>query len=122
MKKLYYLLIAFSVFISASLPVSVNAQVLNPADPIVIYNPKSPPAIPTYGQIQKWVITRDITSWNTDAFKAYIYNGMQFRLLFPHSYNPGVNDGKTYPLIIMFHGAGELGTVYDNDLSLVHAG
>ena len=95
MKKLYHLLIAFSVLISASLPVFVNAQVLNPADPIVIYNPQAPPGIPTYGQIQKWVITRDITSWNTDAFKAYIYNGMQFRLLFPHSYKAGVNDGKT---------------------------
>jgi len=122
MKNFYYLLIAFTVLISATLSVSVNAQVLNPADPIVIYNPKAPPGVPAYGQIQKWVITRDITSWNTDAFKAYIYNGMQFRLLYPHSYKPGVNDGKTYPMIIMFHGAGELGSVYDNDLSLVHGG
>ena len=122
MKNFYHLLIALLVFNSTALTISVNAQVLNPADPIVIYNPKAPPAVPPYGQIQKWVITRDITSWNTDAYKAYIYNGMQFRLLYPRSYKPGVSDGKTYPMIIMFHGAGELGTVYDNDLSLVHGG
>lgn len=122
MKKLYFIFFVFSILFSALNTENLQAQVLNPADPIVIYNPLSPPAVPPYGQIQKWVITRDITSWNTDAFKAYIYNGMQFRLLYPKSYQPGVSDGKTYPMIIMFHGAGELGTVYDNDLSLVHGG
>lgn len=122
MKKIYFLAILSLILLRTGSASLLSAQVLNPADPIVIYNSASPPAQPAYGQIGKWVITRDITSWVTDPFKAYIYKGMAFRLLYPRSYKSGVNDGKTYPLIIMFHGAGEKGTVYDNDLSLVHGG
>lgn len=122
MKKIYFYILLACIFLTAGFTTASSAQVLNPADPIVVYNPLSPPVQPAYGQIGKWVITRDITSWVTDPFKAYIYKGMQFRLMFPHSYKSGVSDGKTYPLIIMFHGAGEIGDVYDNDKSLIHGG
>ncbi|HVU56509.1 MAG TPA: fibronectin type III domain-containing protein [Puia sp.] len=60
-------------------------------------------------------------SWNTDQWKCYIYNGMAFRLIFPKSYTTAA-DGKKYPVLVFFHGAGEAGVVTDNEISLAHGG
>ncbi len=96
-------------------------SVLNPADSLITYNPAKPAAIPAYGSIQKWLRTVRM-SWNTNNWKAYIYNGNQFRLRFPNGYNPTANDGKLYPMMIFMHGEGEGGTVYDNEYSFTHGG
>ncbi len=95
-------------------------------DPIVVYNPNNPPPTPARNTVSKWVITRRL-NWNTDSYKAYLYvapNGlkMAFRLRFPKTYDPHANDGKTYPLIIMLHGRGEGGDIYDNEFSMRHGG
>src|SRR5215204_2381658 len=97
-----------------------NSQsVLNPADPVITYDStKPPPTQPVWGQIGKWVRTVRMT-WNTDNYKAYIYKGMAFRLHFPKTYNPAVNDGKKYPIMVFFHGHGEYGTIYDNEFHLL---
>lgn len=100
---------------------SAHAQVLDPNDPIVVYNSATPPTQPAWGQIGKWVKTNRL-NWNTSNYKCYIYKGMQFRLRFPKSYQPGVNDGKKYPVFVFFHGVGEKGTVYDNEYQLFHGG
>jgi large repetitive protein len=101
---------------------SVAAQsVLDPNDPIVVYNPATPPVAPPSGQIGKWVKTNRL-SWNTTSFKAYHYNGYSFRLKFPKTYNPTAVDGKKYPMLVFFHGRGEAGTIYDNEYSLLHGG
>lgn len=85
-----------SFFIALALFLSqvTNAQsVLDPSDPIVIYNSSSPPTQPAWGQIGKWVKTNRL-SWNTSSFKAYIYKGFAFRLKFPKTYDHTANDGK----------------------------
>ncbi len=60
--------------------------------------------------------------FNTNNYKCYIYNSYPFRLHYPKSYNPTANDGKKYPILVFFHGAGEGGTMYDNELQLYHGG
>ena len=113
-------LMLIALFVSFG-PTAFGQSILNPSDPIVAYNPSSPPAIPAYGTIAKWVRTKRM-SWNTDQWKCYIYNGKQFRLRFPKTYNPTAVDGKQYPMLIFMHGDGEGGTVYDNEFSLYHGG
>jgi fibronectin type 3 domain-containing protein len=107
--------------IALSGPDAVAQSILNPNDSVITYNPSQRPAIPPYGSIAKWVRTVRM-SWNTNLWKCYIYNGNQFRLRFPKSYQPGVNDGKVYPMMIFMHGEGEAGTQYDNEYSLLHGG
>lgn len=100
----------------------VNGQsVINPADPVVTYSASAPPTQPVYGQIGKWVRTQRL-NWTTTSFKSYIYKGSPFRIKFPKTYNHTAVDGKTYPMIIMFHGRGEAGTIYDNEYQLFHGG
>jgi large repetitive protein len=99
---------------------SGQTGVLNPLDTIVIYNPSAPPALPPSNTLAKWVKTNRM-SYNTDEMKCYIYNGLQFRLKFPKSYQPGA-DGKVYPMYVFFHGVGEAGTIYDNEYQLYHGG
>ncbi|MBS1656043.1 MAG: hypothetical protein JSU05_14420, partial [Bacteroidetes bacterium] len=103
------------------LGVNVQGQtgVLNPNDPIVVYNPASPPAIPAANTMVKWVKTNRL-NWNTSSFKCYFYNNTAFRLKFPKTYVPG--NGKKYPVYIFFHGVGERGTIYDNEYQLYHGG
>jgi hypothetical protein len=96
-------------------------SILNPADSVITYNPAKPPTQPTWGSIGKWVRTVRLP-WNTTGYKCYIYEGNQFRLFFPKSYNPTANDGKKYPMMIFDHGEGEAGTIYDNEYSLYHGG
>jgi large repetitive protein len=100
---------------------AIAQSVLNPSDPIVVYNPAAPPTPPTWNTIGKWVKTNRL-SWNTSLFKAYHYNGFSFRLKFPKTYNPTAVDGKKYPMIVFFHGLGERGTIYDNEFQLLHGG
>lgn len=101
----------------------VTAQnVFDPNDPDVIFTTNNRPAQPLNRQIYKWGHTKSITSWNTFAagFKSYFYYGMQFRLKFPKTYQPGVNDGKKYPVYVFLHGAGEIGGVWENEMQLTH--
>lgn len=118
-KLVVVLLVALAGFIDQS----VMAQsILNPNDTVVTYNPASPPALPTYGQIGKWVRTVDL-GWNTTGYKCYFYKSNQFRLYYPPTYNPTANDGKKYPMLIFFHGVGEgSSSIYDNEEQLYHGG
>jgi len=95
-----------------------NAQVLDPNDPVITYDPDNPPPVPPYGTLAKWVRTKRV-NWNTDNFKCYYYNGMPFRLRFPKNYDPSSN--KKYPIIVMLPGRGESGEIYDNENNLKHA-
>ncbi|HTI89860.1 MAG TPA: fibronectin type III domain-containing protein [Puia sp.] len=97
------------------------AQVLDPNDPVVEYDSTAPPQLPAGGALGKWVKT-DRVGYNTSQYKCYIYKGVAFRLLYPKSYVPGVSDGKVYPLYLFWHGIGEAGTIYDNELQLAHGG
>lgn len=100
------------------------AQVFNPADPVVTYNPNNPPATPAWGTIAKWVRTvrTAVNFTNKDSYKCYYLSGMPFRLKFPKTYQHGVSDGKKYPIMIFLHGRGESGGIYDNEYSLYHGG
>ncbi|MEX6687513.1 fibronectin type III domain-containing protein [Danxiaibacter flavus] len=113
------LLLAFSYFIPGT--ALSQTGVLDPTDPIVIYDPGNPPTIPANGTLVKWVKTNRL-KWNTTSFKCYFYNGVAFRLKFPKTYQAGVNDGKKYPVFVFYHGLGEKGTIYDNELQLYHGG
>src|SRR5258706_693427 len=76
-------------------------SILNPADPIVTYNPAAPPTQPAFGTIGKWVRTVRM-SWNTNGYKAYIYKNNQFRLYFPRTYNPTAVAAKKYPMLVFY--------------------
>jgi predicted peptidase len=65
-------------------------------------------------KIHSWIATKKF-SYPTDSFKAYIFNGMPFRLAYPNNYKKG---SKKYPIIFLFHGNGEMGEAYDNESQL----
>jgi hypothetical protein len=115
--------VVFSVSLLAALFFqSATAQsVLDPNDPVIDYNPASPPAQPPWMTMGKWVRTpRGYGDW-TNRYKAYIWQGLAFRLRFPNGYNPA-NTVKKYPLIIFLHGKGEISTQnpnYDNEFQLL---
>ncbi|MDP4260805.1 MAG: PA14 domain-containing protein, partial [Bacteroidota bacterium] len=116
------ILLAATIVLAAAFGAPVRAQsILNPNDTVFTYNPAAPPTQPAGNTIGKWVRTVRV-GWNTNNYKCYIYNGFPFRLRFPKSYNPTANDGKKYPILIFFHGAGEAGPVTDNEFSLFHGG
>src|SRR5690348_14858725 len=117
--KLQILITAFLLLI---LQAAYSQSVLNPNDPIVEYDSLNPPKQPASGQIGKWVRTNRHFNWNTDSYKAYILNGCAFRLKFPKTYDPAATDGKRYPMIVFFHGHGEIGTIYDNEYQLLNGG
>ncbi|OJW56509.1 MAG: hypothetical protein BGO55_26855, partial [Sphingobacteriales bacterium 50-39] len=102
-------------------------SIMDPSDSVYTYSSSATkgtpnnPNQPAANTIGKWIRTVRM-SWNTNQWKAYIYNGMQFRLIFPKSYNPTANDGKKYPVLVFYHGAGELGVTTDNEISLAHGG
>jgi len=97
-------------------------NILNPNDSLVTYNSTAAagsaanPLKPPTDVMAKWVRTQRVT-WNTSNFKAYIWNGMPFRIRFPNNYNPA--NATKYPVVVFFHGGGEAGPVYDNDQQLV---
>lgn len=122
MKKIYPLILCGFFFIVLSSSASVAQSILNPNDPIVEYNPAKTYAQPRNGKIGKWVRTSRHWNWNTDSYKAYIYKGVAFRLKFPKTYNPTAKDGKLYPMIVMFHGYGEVGPITDNEYQLMNGG
>ncbi|MGE7775737.1 fibronectin type III domain-containing protein [Chitinophaga sp. NPDC101104] len=120
MRQFYLLLLA--CLLGFAIPGS--AQVFNPADPVITYNPNDPPETPAWGTISKWVRTvrSSVNFTNKDSYKCYYLSGMPFRLKYPKTYQHGVSDGKKYPIFIFFHGRGEGGGIYDNEYSLYHGG
>ena len=101
---------------------TVQAQsIIDPNDPVITYNAASPPASPAWGSIGKWARTVRV-GWNTTNYKCYVFNGIPFRVRFPKTYDPTANDGKKYPVLVFWHGAGECGPVTDNEYSLFHGG
>ena len=91
--------IFFFLFILGFFQIAARAQsILNPADSVYDYDSAHKPVQPFYGQIGKWVrIPRTYFGWNTNSYKCYIYKGIPFRIKFPKTYVPGLNDGKRYP-------------------------
>ncbi|MGX5819030.1 fibronectin type III domain-containing protein [Chitinophaga lutea] len=119
MTRILHLLLALSLLLLGG---RVEAQTtLNPADPVVTYNGSNAPAEPAWGKIGKWIKTTRM-SWNTSSYKCYIYKGMAFRLKFPKTYQPGVADGKKYPVYLFWHGLGEADDIYDNEYQLLWGG
>ena len=113
MKKLLPLILYFVSF-------SLSAQILDPNDPIVVYDENNPPATPSWGTLAKWVISPSV-NWNTDDWKSYYYNQVPFRLRYPNNYDP--NRAEPYPMIVILHGRGfSNGTIYMNDRHLNNAG
>ena len=47
---------------------------------------------------------------------------MAFRIKFPKTYAHNIADGKVYPSIILLHGLGESGNVWDNEYQLLNGG
>jgi len=121
--RVAFLLLAFIAVIAGQ---EAKAQlVMNPTDSVYTYNANATagsvtnPNQPAAGKIGKWIRTVRM-SWNTNEYKAYMYNGSAFRIHFPHSYNPTANDGKRYPIIIFYCGDGEEAGIDDNEDQLAH--
>jgi hypothetical protein len=119
----YLLLLAF-VAVTASQQAKAQLS-MSPADSVYTYNSSAPagtvtnPNQPASGKIGQWIRTVRM-SWNTNEYKAYMYNGSAFRIHFPVSYNPTANDGKRYPIIIFYCGDGEEAGIDDNEDQLAH--
>ena len=76
---------------------------------------------PTDNKVYKWCYkANEGTNWDTSPYKAYIINGMPFRLLFPKGFDSTSTSTKRYPLAVLLHGIGESGT--DNNLQLKYGG
>ncbi|HYF29554.1 MAG TPA: PA14 domain-containing protein [Chitinophagaceae bacterium] len=118
MKKV---LLLSTTLLIAYAALKAQPNVFDPADPINLYNPGSAP-VTNWGNVQKWVITNRNLGWNTSSYKAYHFNGISFRLKFPKTYQHNVSDGKKYPVMIFWHGAGEKGGIYDNEIHLLQGG
>ncbi|MEQ8555063.1 MAG: fibronectin type III domain-containing protein [Cyclobacteriaceae bacterium] len=103
----------FSSFLLAQHPV------MDPSDVVINYDAGAPIEKPSWGTMVKWVRTPRL-GWNTDSFKAYFYKGMPFRIKWPANYDPSGN--TKYPMIIMLHGRGESGSIYDNEFQMKHGG
>jgi chitodextrinase len=120
--KLFLLSVFSCLLLSLGVEAQNNSTVLNPNDVVTFLDASAPkPAVPANNNIiYKWYATKKI-SWNTTNYKPYIFNGLNFRLRFPKNYNPA-DTTKKYPLIVMLHGKGEIGDLYDNDLQLANGG
>jgi len=116
----FYLRLVILVLLCTQSSFSWAQGVLDPNDIVVTYNSSKPPVQPAYNQIGKWVRTK-LLSWNTDDYKCYIYNGMQFRLLYPKNFN-AADTTKKYPVTIVFHGTGSKGDIYNNEKQLEAGG
>ena len=111
MKKILFFVVLISMFATAG--VYAQPNIFNPNDVIADYS-SNHPAVPANDIMAKWGRTANRVPWNTSKFKCYIWNGMAFRLRFPNNYNPA-DATKKYPVIIFFHGAGEIKNIYDNE-------
>jgi len=121
MKRFYPLFLILLCFSG----IGVQAQnVMNANDKDSVFTSTNHPAVPGFGTIVKWGHTKSLNypGTGTTTFKSYYYNGMQFRIKFPHTYQQGVNDGKKYPIFVFLHGAGEGGNAWDNESQLIHGG
>jgi predicted esterase len=125
MKKFYHILLSFLTLWMAVPVLNSHAQsVLNPNDTIVNYDPNNPPSTPTYAGMFKWVRTPKF-SWSIPNYKCYYVStgymsGMPFRLLYPKTYQTDP-PGTTYPMLVFFHGEGEIGkNIFDNELQLAN--
>jgi len=123
MKKLIFLT---SIGLLSYAFVIAQPNVFDPADPMVNFSNSAPLGsaqhpVTNWGNVQKWVVTPRF-SWDSARFKSYHFNGVSFRIMFPKSYQHNVNDGKKYPVMLFWHGAGESGSIYDNELQLLHGG
>lgn len=124
----FYLSVTALMFVQITTAQNSQSKIIVPTDPVVEYNPQSPPTMPDWEhQIVKWVRTYNIANgavqykynnvgWNSDIYKAYAFGqgfntAFAFRLLFPRTYSVQ-DDGKKYPLIIFLHGLGENDTTY----------
>jgi len=121
--RVAFLLLAFVAVIAGQ---EAKAQLsMNPTDSVYTYNSTATlgtptnPNQPVTGKIGKWIRTVRM-SWNTNEYKAYIFQGSDFRIHFPKSYNPTANDGKRYPIILFYCGDGEEAGIYDNEDQLAH--
>ena len=115
MKKALLLASLFVLGMAANL----HAQnVFNPNAGITTFTNSNHPDTPANGVMAKWGRTVRLQNWYTDNFKAYIWNSMPFRLRYPKNYNPA-DTTKKYPVMIFFHGAGEIASIYDNENQLI---
>jgi hypothetical protein len=115
----------FALFIAGT---SFGQSILNSGDPVLIYNPGAPLGTPTNpagalvndNLIYKWIYSPTLkygfdrlpTNWDKSKFKCYKVNNMDFRLRFPNNYD-STNPGK-YPVVIFWHGGGEIGAIQEN--------
>jgi fibronectin type 3 domain-containing protein/dienelactone hydrolase len=118
--------------------VTLAQNVFSTNDPILRYDASKPlgnaqhpnPAQPG---LQKWVstptngVTAGSSTIDVSSFKQYFINfkgtPMAFRIKFPKSYNNADSAAKKYPIMLFFHGAGEVGCptnngVYNNEKQL----
>ena len=110
----------WALFCVPFLASSAYSQVLDVNDPLVVYDPDNPPAVPANGVLADWVYTPEL-NWNSSKWKSYILDGIAFRLRFPNNYNP--NRAEEYPMIVIIHGIGYRdGTLYLNDRHLNNSG
>ena len=120
------------------IPSSQAQNVFNPADPLVKYDATKPLGSPerpdtSKAGLQKFVyiptngVSTGSNSWDVSSFKSYYfnYNGRKFafRLKFPRSYINNDSASKKYPMMLFFHGAGEVGCapnggIYNNEKQL----
>jgi large repetitive protein len=124
MKKLYPRIVFTLIILSMIFTSAVAQNVFDINDKDSIFGTVLPP-LPAWGRINKWGHAKRLTNWGgtgTTTYKAYYYDQMPFRLKFPKSYQQGVADGKTYPIYIFFHGAGESGNAYDNEYQMFWGG
>jgi len=126
MKRFYIASLILLIGLLISKASSAQQSVLDPNDTVLNYPDHAPGLPAAAGIMAKWVRSPQM-SWNTSPYKAYYYStsswgGVSFRLLFPKSY--GTDPQKKYPMLIFFHGAGEISKngYYDNELQLVNCG
>lgn len=97
-------------------------NVFSPSDLLINYDSTAPagsaanPTVPPEFTMSKWVRTPRV-AFNTSNFKSYSWRGMSFRLRFPNNYNPA--NAAKYPVIVFFHGGGEIGNIHDNEYHLL---
>jgi large repetitive protein len=72
--------------------------------------------------LEDWYHDATITSWDTKAYKSYIFNGMAVRILFPKGYHEDSASTTKYPLLVYFHGYGARGPVTNNEDQLLVEG
>ncbi len=82
---------------------------------ILAQNCETPP--PSDNRVYPWCYWGKAgTNWDTTPYKPYIINGLPFRLLFPKDFDSTATSTKKYPLLVILHGVGQVGT--DNNYQL----